>query len=566
MHIPPRFDRVVALVLCTMLSACAPGANFGSSTAISKPNPAVGAFLAARYAETMGDSENATRFYLQALRADPENQALLQDSFLAGLWTGDPAVVSLAPRLKGNAMATLALGNAAAMDGDYGKAAGYFETLPHDELTAFMQPLLLAWTAFGQGHEEQALTVLQSAGNQGSFDAIYRLNAALIADAAGDTKRAAQLYGSIGGGPLNLRAAQILASWYARQGDKVRANAILTGFANAHPDLVMALPSLRAQMAQPAVATAQQGLAEAYLTVAASFPQTQATFLRTVLLRFALTLRPDLSSARMVLANSLIDADGARHLLMVPRAEAALDVLAGIQPEDPLYVTAVIQESRLNAAIDRNDEAARLLAQLIAQHPDNPLLLALAGNQRRLANQCSLALPYYQRAIALLGSAPPPNAWPLFFDRGICEDQQGDWHVAEMDIQLALRLSPNQPYVLNYLAYRWAQQGVNLEEAQQMLVRALSLAPQDGGLLDSLGFVELKRGNTKQALTLLIEAVRLAPANAEVNAHLGDAFHQDGRVLQAIYQWNRALTLNPDAALKATLTAQTAQAMQALKP
>lgn len=566
MHISLPFGRIAAIVAFTLLSACATGADFASSPSIAKPNPALGAFLAARYAESFGDSAQAAQFYMQALQADPQNPELLEDGFLAGLVAGSPAAVQLAPRLQGDALATLLLGNDAAMSGDYAKAAGLFKTLPNDELTALVQPLLLAWMQFGLGHEAQAVAGLQSSFDNPAFGPVYQLNAALIADAAGDKKQAAQLYGAMKGGVPNLRVSQILASWYARNGDAVRADSILASLVLVHPDLAIALPQLRAQMYQPVVASPEQGLAEAYLTMAASLSQPQALFLRTVFLRFSLALRPDLSPARLILANSMIATTGNSTEAEQNQIENALSVLAPVQPQDPLYATVVIQEASLEAQAGKPDAAIALLTPLLASHPNNPGLLAVAGDIRRNATQCSLALPYYKKAITLVGFPPPANAWPLFFDRGICEDEQGDWATAEPNIQLALKLAPNQPYVLNYLAYRWAQQGKNLKQAEQMLLQAVSLAPSDGALLDSLGVVELKLGNVQQALTLLIEAVQLTPSNAEVNAHLGDAFNQAGQHLQAVYQWNRALTMNPDANLKAILTNQVEQAVEAMTP
>ncbi len=154
------------------------------------------------------------------------------------------------------------------------------------------------------------------------------------------------------------------------------------------------------------------------------------------------------------------------------------------------------------------------------------------------------------------GNPPPAAAWTLFFDRGICEDQTGNWAAAEPDIEQALKLSPNQPYVLNYLGYSWALRDEKLDEAKAMLTRAAALDPNDGAVLDSLGFIELKRGNTKGALELLIQAVELSPNDAEVNGHLGDAFWQAGQALQAGYQWDRALDLNPDAKLQSELEAK----------
>jgi Flp pilus assembly protein TadD len=120
-------------------------------------------------------------------------------------------------------------------------------------------------------------------------------------------------------------------------------------------------------------------------------------------------------------------------------------------------------------------------------------------------------------------------------------------------MKTALALAPNQPYVLNYIGYSWALRGENLPEAQNMLQEALGVDPDEGAIIDSLGYVNLRRGDTATALKLLTHAVHLDPDDAEVNAHLGDAFWAAGLHLQAGYQWQRALGLQPNPKLQAQI-------------
>ena len=562
MPISLPFGRA-AIAACLLLSACAAQPE-DSPAQLAKPhlaasNPALGAFLAARYADSVNDPARAARFYATALKYDPTNPQLAEDGFLAGVLSGSPEAAQLAPRLPGNALAAMLRGNQAAMSGNYTAAAAFFTTLPDDQLGTMIEPLLLAWTQFGQGDEQTALNTLAPAFNSSAFGAVYVLNAALIADAAGDTKSAAQLYSAVSADSPNLRLAQILASWDARQGQYGRAEAVLAALAAAHPDLAIALPQLNAAIGTPVISTPAQGMAEAYLTLAASLSQPQAAFLRAVFLRFALQMRPDLSAARLLLADTQVNSSDPSYTPTRVQMQNALATLAPIPPSDPLYGPAALQQANLLATLGQTDQAAALLDGLIASHPDNAALLATAGDIRRNAGQCQQALPYYQKAIALSGSPPPPDAWPLFFDRGICEDQTGRWSAAEPDIEHALQLSPDQPYVLNYLGYNWALRHQNLDQAEAMLTKAVGLDPDDGAVLDSLGFIELQRGNTQQALATLTQAVELTPDNAEINAHLGDAFWQAGQPLQAGYQWDRALSLNPDPKLKAALEAKISQ-------
>jgi tetratricopeptide (TPR) repeat protein len=297
------------------------------------------------------------------------------------------------------------------------------------------------------------------------------------------------------------------------------------------------------------ISTAAQGLAEAYLTLAGSLGEPQQAFLRTTFLRFALGLRPDLAAARLLLAS--VQAGGS-----APTQAALAQALASLQPipaSDALYAPAALQEANLLAALNRPAEAVALLNGLITANPGDPDLLAQAGDVLRNSGDYDGAIGYYNRALAAAGQPVPAGAWTLYFDRGICEDETGHWEAAQADMQAALSLSPNQPYVLNYLAYSWALRGERLTQAHDMLQEAVGLDPNDGAVIDSLGYVDLRQGHTKAAVALLTHAVELNPDDAEVNAHLGDAFWQAGQALQADYQWQRALSLKPDAKLRARI-------------
>jgi Flp pilus assembly protein TadD len=110
-----------------------------------------------------------------------------------------------------------------------------------------------------------------------------------------------------------------------------------------------------------------------------------------------------------------------------------------------------------------------------------------------------------------------------------------------------LKLSPDQPFVLNYLGYSYADKGLHLSEARQMIQRAAESRPNDGAITDSLGWVMFREGDTRQAVATLERAAQLDPEDATINEHLGDAYWAVGRKLEARYQWRRALTLHPAA-------------------
>lgn len=547
-----------AVAACILLSACAAAGPSGAAS-YPPPSPAYGAYLAAHYAAARNDPAAAAKYFARGLQAAPGNEAMIGEGFLAAAQAGDPLALTLAPQLPGNTLAALMLANQAAMRGDYAQAAALYGALPPDDLLGLIKPVLVAWSRFGQGNTQAALNALQPYFSTGAFAPVYVLNAALIADAGHDVRDAAQYYNAVSNGQPNLRLAQILASWEARQGAQDLAQQELATLMQAHPDLQIALPGLQAVVARPVVATPAQGLAEAYLTLAGSLNQPSAAFLREVFLRFALQLRPDLTAARLLLANTLSEADNPAATPTPVMLRNALDVLRPVMPQDALFAPVAMQEANLLASLNRPADAVAMLDRLIALNPQDPGLLANAGDVLRAANMMQAAIPYYSKAIAAVGTPPPGGAWSLFFDRGICEDNVSGWAAAEPDMMQALALGPDQPYVLNYIGYTWALHGERLDQAQAMLEHAVALDPNDGAVIDSLGYLNMKQGHTQAALGLLTQAVQLDPDDAEVNGHLGDAFWQAGEKLQAAYQWQRALSLGPDAKLEAELKAKIRQ-------
>src|SRR5262249_40196530 len=116
----------------------------------------------------------------------------------------------------------------------------------------------------------------------------------------------------------------------------------------------------------------------------------------------------------------------------------------------------------------------------------------------------------------------------------------------EADLKRALALAPDQPLVLNYLGYSWVDQGKNLKEGTRLIEKAVQLKPDDGYIVDSLGWAHYKQGNFKEAVRFLERAVEIKPEDPTLNDHLGDAFWKVGREREARFQWNQALSLDPE--------------------
>ena len=110
----------------------------------------------------------------------------------------------------------------------------------------------------------------------------------------------------------------------------------------------------------------------------------------------------------------------------------------------------------------------------------------------------------------------------------------------------ALELSPEQPYVLNYLGYSWIDQGINLDAGMKMLKRATELRPDDGAITDSVGWAYYRLGQFDKAVEWLERASEQKGDDATVVEHLGDAYWHVGRFREARFEWDRALNQKPD--------------------
>jgi Flp pilus assembly protein TadD len=143
--------------------------------------------------------------------------------------------------------------------------------------------------------------------------------------------------------------------------------------------------------------------------------------------------------------------------------------------------------------------------------------------------------------------------WPVLFARATVKDHMKDWQGAEADTTAALKLSPNEPELLNYLGYSWVDRGTRIPEALAMLEKARSLRPYDGYIVDSVGWAYFKLGRYDDAARTLEQAVLLVPGDPTINEHLGDALWRAGMHIDARFQWNHAIAFGADPQARAEI-------------
>jgi tetratricopeptide (TPR) repeat protein len=199
----------------------------------------------------------------------------------------------------------------------------------------------------------------------------------------------------------------------------------------------------------------------------------------------------------------------------------------------------------LNAA-ERYTESEKLLTDAIEKDKTYYRYPYVLGDLLRGRQEYKRAIPYFTQALEAMNSENLKMKWRILYGRAIAYEQIGDWDKAEKDFLAALELAPNNPDLINYLAYSWVDRGIHLEKALLMLQHAVNNRPDSGYIADSLGWALFRIGKYNEALPILENAIALMPSEPVINEHLGDVYWKIGRKHEAVFQWNHALDFKPN--------------------
>jgi len=505
-----------------------------------------GSYLAARHAGTERDTSAAAAYYLNVLKADPRNPELLSRAFLSVLSDGDiDEAGKLADRLlavdRNDRVARLVVGVRALKQKQYAAARQNFSQSVRGPVTDLTAALLSAWALAGAGDAHAATDTLDKLTGPDWYAIFKDLHAGLILDLANSKREAGRRYErAYKADATALRTVEAYGRYLSRNGGKDDALKIYADFSKAvpdHPLITDEMKDVAAGERLPAlVDSPQAGAAEALYGLGASIGRRGGEDLALIYLQLALYLEPTHPMALFSLAD-LYES--------LKKPELAIKIYDRIAPSSPLRRNAEIQIASDLDSLDRTDEAKKRLEHVIAEHPkDNEAIMAL-GNIVRGRKQFAECADVYSKAIDNV-PAPEKSNWVIFYFRGICYERSHQWPKAEADLKEALQLYPDQPLVLNYLGYSWVDQGANLDDGMNMIRRAVEQRPDDGYIVDSLGWAYYRIGNYDEAVKNLERAVELKPDDPTINDHLGDAYWRVGRVLEAHFQWSHAKDLNPE--------------------
>lgn len=515
---------------------------------LQAPAPAqadvAGPYLAARIAGAQSDYRNAAAYYARALLADPANPFLQESALISYLGLGDfdrAKVVAGTMAGAGNEsqIAALTLLAADAQAGDF--AGGLARIDAGAEAGVLVTGLFRAWALAGQGDMSQAMRAFDTVIAESGLGAFGLYHKALALAMVGDYEGADAIFADKSGAPLRATRRGLLAhvqilSQLERPADALALLDQALG-PDVDPEFAQARAALQAGAPLPftIAPSARDGIAEVYLSVASALQGDTPEVFTLLHARLAEYLRPDLVDAILL---------GAAILEQQEQHDLATESYARVPQDHPSFPAAEIGRADALVAADRPDAAIEVLRQLTRTRPDLAGGWISLGDTLRRQESYSDAATAYDKAIDLLGE-PRPAHWFVWYARAIAHERSGAWDKAEPGFRKALDLSPDQPAVLNYLGYSYVEKKQNLDEALSMIERAVAARPEDGYIIDSLGWVLYRLGRYDEAVVQMERAVELMAVDPLVNDHLGDVYWAVGRKREAEFQWKRAISFGP---------------------
>ena len=524
-----------------------------------------GSYLAGQQAMGELRTPEAAQFFREAALNEWDNPLVLGRAFMAYAADGQIEEAADAARhllelTPDNEMARLVIATEALKQRRYGAAIKDLDKLGSDSFEGITGAILRAWALTGDGKIDQAFASLDKIAD-GGLEEFLVFHRAIMADVAGRNGAAINFITQAHeADPYTADIVEAYARMLGNAGQYDKAIDAIVGFEAQglnHPVITKVKEAL-AQKQRPGLFadSVQAGAAEMFHSVGVAFARDGTNDVSMVLLRLGAYLNPKNDTIALVIGQLY---DGAnQHVL----ANAIYDAIPASSPMKAMAIVRVADN--LDAMGDR-PQALRRLGNIVTTNPTDIDAISVLGDLYRTDKQYQAAADTYTKALALTGGTSPGD-WRFYYVRGIAYERSDQFPLAEKDFLKALELNPNQPQVLNYLGYSWVDKGLNLTKALDMIQKAVAASPNDGYIIDSLGWAYYRLGRFDDAVVQLEQAATLRPTDPEINDHLGDAYWRVGRHLEAKFQWNVASSLDKDGDVKKRIAPKLLGGLDAAPP
>ena len=504
-----------------------------------------GAYLAGRQAISDHNFVTASEFQTKSVSVDPSNSKLLEGLMISFIAQGSvDKAISIAEVYKDNGnqsqISQMILSASLIKDGRTEAFLSFIKDA--SKITPILKDLLSAWVLMGLNDEVSANRIFDKTAKVQGMGQFVNFHRAMSQLAAGKFEQALKTFNLIHSDKENptrrsvishtkillsqskfKEAQSLLEKWFGPTFDPEIEELFLnatngkvypkTSFSNiniAVADVFHSIANLIRKEADPTFTLIYSRLAE-YL---------DANHIDSILMT----------------ADLLVELE--QYNLAIKEHEK----LSNSQPQ---YFASELGRAEALRSSGKEEAAVEVLAALTRQFPNSPNGFSILGNHYRRLEAYDRAEVAYKEAIKLY-QAKGEAGWFLYYVRGITRERLNLWGLAEKDFRKALSLNPTQPQVLNYLGYSLIEKNTKLDEALDMIERAVKESPDSGYIVDSLGWGYYKLGEYEKAVPNLEKAAELMPIDPIVNDHLGDVYWMVGRKTEAEFQWRRALSFDPE--------------------
>lgn len=510
-----------------------------------KQDTAYGNYLAGRVAHIRQDYDNASKYYIKSIDKGLVNNDILSKTYiiLASQGKIDEAVkYANEARNKGDNNNFIDVINAVYdfKHGQYDKSRTDLGNIKEKTYDNLITPLFNAWSYAGENNYKQAMAELKGISEVEDMKTVYSLHSGMIADYFNQMDEANRHYDFIindKANDMSFRALQIISNFLVRQGENEKASALVSkyyGGANIKEMLVRLNNKIKTggKQTPKLIVSANTGAGEVFLEIALLFKSIPSGYdYSQMYMAISEYFNPDNDITKIALA------DLYEERYMLKDANKYYDT---IDKDSELYYPAQIKKANNLSSEKKYDEAIKVLKTLLRSNQNNFQVLFNLGDVLRVSDNQPDAIKYYQKALDTV-FYESEKYWQIYYAMAVSYDKNDEWPKAEENLQKALQLSNRHPQVLNYLGYSWLRDNKKIDKAAEMILEAYEKEPNDGVILDSLGWVYFKMGDYSNAITYLEKASELNPRNAIISDHLGDAYWFGGRKNEAVFQWKHAL-------------------------
>jgi len=524
-------------------------------------------YLLSTKAQNTQDWDVALKHVTALIAFDPENIEHLKRAIILSAGVGDlkstqqyaQTLTQLAPDVaKQIDVLPLLTGVYALQKNDIVAAKNAFSSLQTPSLQKFVQPLLLGWIAYGQNDQnlQNDLPIAMHAIHKAEVEvlkgdcqlALPKIDAVVNDVFMGQGQsslpmlyRAAVLYTRC---QQTQKAQDVLGKLARHQNDTLYPLWLLDRITADRNDAFPDIAPLPAEGADAKIAVVKIGVAQAFFDIAVMLYHDNDLNSARLFAQLSMVLDPNFMAPKDLMTDLFVRFGHYDHAISMVQKTDYTKFLPKLS-ENWLHKFEQRQQIRIAQYLDqagRLDEAVSLLTNLYQQTKDENIMMVL-GNLYASHDDFIQANKIYKTAYK--ADEDQKQDWYSLYLYALTLEKTGQWPRARAVLEKAVTQTQH-PDLLNYLGYGMIERQEDPKQALEYLKKAVLLDPQNGAILDSLGwaYVQLKQYN--MALPLLEKAQTIIYDDAVINDHLGDVYWYLNRHADARFQWNRAVNFTKD--------------------